>query len=198
MRDDMQTHFVKMLIRYGSIFLLAFFVVQPCIGEILKDDPLYQVNTFANLEKGAYNRVITVDEMADKGDFGVGGFEHMDGELLQMNGTIYQITSDGVVHTPRGDTGIAFMNTVRFNPVWSIPISGPANLSRLEETLKKTFPSDNQIYALRVDGIFSEMKIRSLPVQDEPYPVLSTVVANQSIFNLTNTTGTITGFWFPA
>lgn len=198
MSDGMQTQLSKMLIRYGSIVLIALFVLQPCFAEILMDDPLYQVNTFANLEKGAYNKVITVDEMAEKGDLGVGAFEDLDGELIQMNGTIYQITSDGVVHTPPGDTGISFMNTVRFNPVRSIPIPGPTSLASLKEILNTTFPSDNQIYAIRVDGIFSEMKIRSVPAQDEPYPPLSTVLANQSIFNLTNSTGTITGFWFPS
>ncbi|WP_319578699.1 acetolactate decarboxylase [uncultured Methanospirillum sp.] len=180
------------------ILLIGITIVPGMAAGKTDDDLTSQAGVFSVLEAGSYDRITTVDEMNKKGDLGVGGFENMDGELIQLNGTIYQVTSDGVVHTPPGDTGVTFMNTVKFNPEMSHEFSNPENLTELEDELMQSFPSQDSIYAIRIDGFFPEMTVRSVPVQQKPYPPLSSVIANQSVFNLTNTTGTISGFWFPA
>lgn len=160
-------------------------------------DFLHQGGSFSILEQGGYDSVTTVEEMAKKGDHGIGGFEHLNGELVQINGTIYQITADGIVSIPPKDEKVAFMNTVRFNPEWNIQLTGPMNLSQIKDKIHETFPSSDRMYAIRIDGTFSEMTTRSVPAQQKPYPPLSAVIANQTLFNLTDSTGTITGFWFP-
>lgn len=180
-----------------SIGFLIFFCCQTGLAEQNPEDILYQANAFSILEAGTFDKVTTIKEMKNQGDMGVGGFEGMNGELIQLNGTIYQVTSDGTVSVPSDETGVTFMNTVKFNPKWTVDLSKPQNLTELEETLNKSFPSQDLIYAIRVDGIFPEMKVRSVPEQEEPYPPLSAVIANQSVFNLSDTTGTISGFWFP-
>jgi len=183
----------------STLILLIGIISLPCAAAGTTDEDLTtQAGIFSVLEAGSYDRITTVDEMNKYGDLGVGGFEKMDGELIQLNGTIYQVTSDGVVHTPPGDTGVTFMNTVKFNPEMSHVFSNPENLTELEDELNQSFPSQDNIYAIRIDGFFPEMKVRSVPEQQKPYPPLSSVIANQSVFNLTNTTGTISGFWFPA
>ncbi|HWQ64846.1 MAG TPA: acetolactate decarboxylase [Methanospirillum sp.] len=190
---------------YRILSILAILTVLICAvgfpavtAEKSDEDLTSQAGVFSVLEEGNYDRHTTVDDMNKYGDFGVGGFESMDGELIQINGTVYQVTSDGVVHTPPGDTGVTFMNTVWFNPEQTHEFSGSKNLTELEDELNQSFPSRDCIYAIRVDGFFPEMKVRSVPVQQKPYPALSSVIANQSVFNLTNTSGTISGFWFPA
>ncbi len=183
----------------STLILLIGIISLPCAAAVTTDEDITsQAGIFSVLEAGSYDRITTVDEMNTYGDLGVGGFEKMDGELIQLNGTIYQVTSDGVVHIPPGDTGITFMNTVKFNPEMSHVFSNPENLTELEDELNQSFPSQDNIYAIRIDGFFPEMKVRSVPEQKKPYPPLSSVIANQSVFNLTNTTGTISGFWFPA
>ncbi|HWQ65616.1 MAG TPA: acetolactate decarboxylase [Methanospirillum sp.] len=194
------TFFIMVNTKPIRAVLFCIFFLTAYSGVVIADQEhiMYQAGAFSLLEAGKYDQIITVDQMNAEGDFGLGGFEYLDGELIQLNGTVYQVTSDGVVHTPPGDTGITFMNTVIFTPDTSITISNQENRSELEELITHSLPSSDQIYAIRIDGTFQEMKIRSIPGQDEPYPPLSSVVANQSVFNLTNTTGTIIGFWFPA
>jgi acetolactate decarboxylase len=41
------------------------------------------------------------------------------------------------------------------------------------------------------------MKVRSVPAQQEPFPVLSEAVKNQSVYTFSGTTGTIVGFYTP-
>ncbi len=184
---------------YSALILMISVAFLPCVvAEKTDEDLTTQAGIFSVLETGSYDRITTVDEMNSKGDLGVGGFEKMDGELIQINGTIYQVTSDGVVHTPSGDTGVTFMNTVKFNPELTHEFNHTENLTELEDELEQSFPSRDCIYAIRIDGFFPEMSVRSIPVQQKPYPPLSSVIANQSVFNLTSSTGTISGFWFPA
>ncbi len=158
---------------------------------------LYQAGSFAILEKGEYSEVFSIDEMNRLGDFGVGGFEDMDGELLQLDGTVYQITIDGVVNTPPGDTGVCFGNTLKFTPESSYTIQETSSLEELNTIIRESLPDPEQIYAVRVDGPFTNLSFRSIPSQEEPYPPLSAVIDNQSVFHLENATGTIAGFWFP-
>jgi acetolactate decarboxylase len=165
--------------------------------EISNSSPLYQVSSFAMLEKGNLSAVITVDDMNTYGDFGVGGFEGLDGELSQIDGKIYQIKSDGTVVEPSGDMGVCFGNTIEFNPQYSFQQNESIKMDDLLEKINVSFPDQNIIYAYRIDGYFPEILVRSLPGQDEPYPTLAEVVENQSVFNLQNENGTISGFWFP-
>lgn len=166
-------------------------------AEVPDDEILYQTNTMGILQDGAYQKVITVGAMKSLGDIGTGGFEDLNGELIQVNGTIYRVTADGVVSIPSDETGITFMNTVRFDPEQTVPITSELNYPELQNKLNQSFPSPDLIYAIRIDGAFSDLKVRSVPGQEEPYPPLSAVIANQTIFEIKNSTGTITGFWFP-
>jgi len=186
---------MKYFIQIGVMLLLLVSVHPGYADET--EDLLHQASTFSILEQGGYYPVITVGGMAIRGDQGIGGFEDLNGELVQINGTIYQITADGVVSVPQEDEGIAFMNTIMFNPEWNVQLTEPMNLTVIEEELAASFPTDDRIYAIRVDGTFSKITVRSVPGQEEPYPPLSSVIANQSIFNLTDTPGSIIGFWFP-
>lgn len=158
---------------------------------------LYQAGSFAIFEKGEYSEVFSIDEMNHLGNFGVGGFEDMDGELLQLDGTVYQITKDGLVNTPPGDTGVCFGNTLNFTPESSYTIQETSTLEELYAVIKESLPDPEQIYAVRVDGPFTNLSFRSISIQEKPYPPLSAVIDNQSIFHLENATGTIAGFWFP-
>lgn len=158
---------------------------------------LYQAGSFAIFEKGEYSEVFSIDEMNHLGNFGVGGFEDMDGELLQLDGTVYQITKDGLVNTPPGDTGVCFGNTLNFTPESSYTIQETSTLEELYAVIKESLPDPEQIYAVRVDGPFTNLSFKSIPIQEKPYPPLSAVIDNQSIFHLENATGTIAGFWFP-
>lgn len=183
-------------ILFTSLVLLC--TLQIGWAEVPDDEILYQTNTMGILQDGAFQKVITVEEMKSLGDIGTGGFEDLDGELIQVNGTIYRVTADGVVSIPSDDTGITFMNTVRFDPEQTNLIINELDYTSLQNLLNQSFPSSDLIYAIRIDGTFSDLKVRSVPGQEEPYPPLSAVIANQTIFEIKNSTGTITGFWFPA
>jgi acetolactate decarboxylase len=54
-------------------------------------DLLFQVSTLSALQEGVYDGVISLQELSKHGDFGIGTFAGLDGEMIELNGKFYQI-----------------------------------------------------------------------------------------------------------
>jgi acetolactate decarboxylase len=64
------------------------------------------------------------------------------------------------------------------------------------EWLHELMPSPNIFYAIRIEGVFSYLKARSVPKQ-ESYPPLVDVTKEQPVFMFTDIEGTLAGFFTP-
>src|SRR6202453_1873392 len=67
---------------------------------------LFQVSTSTALVKGVYNGVVTVGELKQHGDLGLGTFDGLDGEMLALDGHFYQVHGSGEVSEPGGDAKV--------------------------------------------------------------------------------------------
>ena len=59
--------------------------------------PLYQVSTSTALVEGIYQGAVRVGKLRQHGDFGLGTFENLNGEIAILDGHVYQIRGDGSV-----------------------------------------------------------------------------------------------------
>ena len=68
----------------------------------------------------------------------------------------------------------------------------------LQQQIDKQLPTSNLPYAIRLQGTFPSLKVRSVPKQTPPYSPLNDVVSQQEIvFELQNVQGTLVGFRLP-
>ncbi|WP_269851554.1 acetolactate decarboxylase [Methanosarcina horonobensis] len=158
---------------------------------------LYQVSTIDALLQGVYDGVLPVAELETHGDFGIGTFDGLEGEMLALNGSYYQIKTDGIAYPVSGEMTTPFATVTYFEADESFRLEEPANLTELEAFLDLNLPSENLFYAVRVDGDFSYIKARSVPRQEKPYPKLADAVSTQSVFEFENISGTLVGFRTP-
>jgi acetolactate decarboxylase len=56
---------------------------------------LYQTSLMSALIAGLYDGDMTYGEIRKHGDFGLGTFNNLDGEMVGFDGTFYQLRSDG-------------------------------------------------------------------------------------------------------
>lgn len=161
-------------------------------------DVLYQYSTLNALMAGVYDGYETLGELEKHGDQGLGTVEALDGEMLVVDGTAYQITSDGKVHMPDAAMLTPFAVVTDFDRDITLSVKGPLTFAQLQAAIDKARPSGNLAYAIRIDGTFASLKTRSVPVQKKPYPPLADVIKTQSEFQFTDAKGTIVGFWLPA
>lgn len=161
------------------------------------EDVLFQVSTINALLQGVYDGEITYGELAQYGDFGIGTFNSLDGEMIGLEGRFYQIKTDGIAY-PVDDSMRTPFAAVTFFEADKIVLSEEAlDQTQLEQYLDGLLPTKNIFYALKIEGIFKYIKARSVPRQNKPYPPLVEAAKNQSIFQFHNVEGTIVGFRCP-
>lgn len=158
---------------------------------------VYQVSTLQALVQGAYEGQVPCRNLWQYGTLGIGAFNALDGEMILLDAQVYQAAADGgVVCNPPVTT--PFANVVRFQPQVVIrDVSGPLNLEELLAILDGKSGSKNLLYAVRIDGQFSQVKVRSVPRQSPPYPPLAQAAKEQRVFDLQDVHGTLVGFRFP-
>ncbi|MDO9550587.1 MAG: acetolactate decarboxylase [Methanoregula sp.] len=158
---------------------------------------LYQVSTIDALMQGVYDGVQPVGELRRHGNFGIGTFDALDGEMIVLDGKVYQAKADGRLYEVMDTATTPFATVTYFERDIQETINRPMNFSVFSTEMSGRLPSQNMIYAVRMQGTFPIMKVRAIPAQQKPYPTLTDAAKNQSVYTYTNTTGTVVGFYTP-
>ncbi len=158
---------------------------------------LYQVATINALLAGHFDGLVACEELLRHGDLGLGTFHALDGEMAVLGGVVYQVRHDGSVVPVGPKTMTPFANVTFFEADQAFELSDVASLEQLQQAIGKRLVNRNAFYAIRVDGAFESVKVRSVPKQARPYPTLAEAVKAQSVFDLKDVQGTLLGFWCP-
>lgn len=158
---------------------------------------LSQTSTIKALLEGGYDGVVTCGDLRRQGDLGIGTFDRLDGELILIDGSIYQARADGTVVRAPDRLMVPFAAVTRFTPSLTRRGGAVADYDSLKKLLDGLRSGDNLFYAVRVDGVFDYVKYRSVPPQVKPYPKLAEVAARQPVFERRAIRGTLVGFWCP-
>ena len=160
-------------------------------------DILTQVSTIDAILGGLYDGVVTYGELKQYGDFGIGTFEGLDGEMVALDGNFYQIKDDGVAYKVNDAMTTPFACVIFFDADREIPVWDGMNYTQFRDYLEGSIQEKNIFHAIEMEGTFSYVKTRSVPGQEKPYPPLIEVTANQPTFEFHDIEGTIVGFYCP-
>ena len=156
-----------------------------------------QVATMDALMAGNYDGSLPLSKLSSYGDFGIGTFDHLDGEMILLDGAIYQVRADGKVYRPAGSVTTPLASVVRFQAGKTLCATDAIDMAALEKILDAAAPNQNLPCAVKVTGTFQAIKVRSVPAQNKPYPPLTEVTKNQPVFEYANVEGTLVGFRQP-
>ncbi len=158
---------------------------------------LTQTSTIDALLAGVYDGEMSCGELLKHGDFGIGTFDHLDGEMVVCDGTVYQVKIDGLVYQPSKELKTPFASVCFFNSDQDVALKSGCNYDDLKVLLDEAVPNQNLFVAVKIEGLFKRMKVRSVPAQSKPYQPLAQVVKHQKIFELDEVAGTVIGFRSP-
>jgi len=158
---------------------------------------LFQTSTIDALLSGNYEGDVSFAELRLRGDFGLGTFDALDGEMVALDGAFYQVKADGVAYKVDERLKTPFAVVTFFEPELHRSLSGPMAYADLCTYLDRVVGHPNVCHAVRVDGAFHYIKTRSVPRQRKPYPPLIEVVKHQPTFELRDVRGSLVGFRFP-
>lgn len=160
-------------------------------------DTLYQVSTINSLLAGNYDGFLTVGELKENGDIGLGTFDMLDGEMMVLDGEVYRIDSEGKVIKVKDEETTPFAEVTMFEEDNSQNLTSIDSIDTLQEQLNNLITNKDLFYVFRIDTKFDYIKTRSVPKQERPYPILSEVTKNQSIFEFHDVKGTVVVVWCP-
>ena len=160
---------------------------------------LFQASTIGALLEGAYDGDLSFAELAEHGDLGLGTLNHLDGEMVALDGEFFRADVDGRIHRVGAEARTPFAVVTRFEPTvdeW-LPTAERSH-DELLALVDALVPADTSSCAIRLDGRFPLVRARSVPRQSPPYRPLTEVVADQHVFELSDVEGTMLGFRFPS
>jgi acetolactate decarboxylase len=157
---------------------------------------LFQVSTSGALVAGVYDREVSVGAILEHGDFGLGTFANLDGEMVVLEGRAFQVQGTGKVLEAAPDAGAPFAVVTRFSPQIHTDCGPLTTFKDLEKCCDRYRVSGNIFYAIRLDGHFTRVRTRAV---NPPSPGTRLVDATkaQSEFSFTDIDGTLVGLWSP-
>ena len=163
-------------------------------------ESIYQVALLQSLAQGYFDGAMTVSDLKTHGDTGIGTFDGLDGEMIVLDGVVYQATGDGTVVVPADDATVPFSNITFFEPDISVPLADIADMAALQAALNEavTAHGANLFYMVKIPGVFSSIKVRSEFKQAKPYRNLDVALAaDQNEFDFEDVRGTMVGLYCP-
>lgn len=166
----------------------------------LDRETITQVALLQSLLQGDYYGSISIGDLKKHGDVGIGTFDKLNGELIMVDGVLYRAKGDGTVEVPSDSETIPFSNVTFFDADATQAVENVSSFKDLTAILdaKVADLSPNQFYFARVDGMFSQMNVRSEYAQEEPYkPLVEVLETDQTFFDYENVEGTVIALYCP-
>ena len=165
--------------------------------QVPAQSPLYVYSTIDALLAGAYDGDLTIGQLKTKGDFAIGTFNHLDGEMIAVDGVFYHAKADGSVAIAAATDRTPLAYATHFHPQRTLHPQGGLKLAEVEKWLDAQNGNPNLFYAVRIEGVFTEVSVRAIAPQSKPYKPMAEIVGTQSIHQYGSVHGTLIGLRSP-
>lgn len=162
-----------------------------------KKQKIYQTGTINSLINAVYDGDTTIREIKEHGDFGLGTFDMVDGEMIVCDNIYYRADEKGSISIVADDLTAPFAVVSKFIPNLEIGLNNK-NFADTEKLLADLFPSKNMIYTIKIEGHFEKILLRSEACQPRTYQKMNeTMPELQRTYTQENIDGILVGVWFP-
>ena len=138
-----------------------------------------------------YDGDVTIGELLEHGDFGLGTFNHLDGEMLILDGVCYHLRADGTARVAEAGDLTPFAAVTWFAADTTLQAPPGSDRAAVTALIDGSVTSENLLYAVRITGAFGEIRTRTVREQKSPYPPLTQATQGQQ----ETTFNDVTGLW---
>lgn len=188
------------LILTGVLSASALAACAPAQTADASRETIYQVALLQSLTQGYYDGIISVEELKKHGDTGIGTFEGVNGEMIVLDGKVYQALGDGTVKEADKTETVPFSNVTFFDSDKKLTLDKTADINALKEKLTATVNENgrNLFCMVKITGEFPVMNVRSELKQEKPYKTLDKALAtDQREFSYEKIKGTVVALYCP-
>lgn len=180
-----------------NLLLVGLLTAVSSVYAVNESNVVYQVAPVTALAKGIDQSNYSYQRLEQHGDFGLGTFQNLDGEMVALNGKFYQMLADGNVMLVKKSQTTPFAEVIFFKQNQpTLAVSNVNGYNKLQQILLTQFKNKNTPYAIRIDGEFLTIKARAAH-SSGPHTTLTEAAKNQTVFDFNHVKGTLVGYWFP-
>lgn len=162
-----------------------------------RDAEVFQTSTIGALLDGVYDGDLTVGELLRHGDFGLGTFNRLDGEMAILDGVCYHLRADGSATIADPADRTPFAAVTHFHTARTLDVAAETARAEVLALIDDALPSRNLIQAIRVTGTFRGVRTRTVREQTPPYPPLTEATDGQAEAVFGDVEGDLVGFRTP-
>ncbi|MRX41360.1 acetolactate decarboxylase [Flavobacterium sp. LC2016-23] len=167
-------------------------------GQVQKEEFVFHYSVMDALRNGVYKGDITVKELKNKGNFGLGTYNFLDGEMVVLDGVFYRIPSDGKVTKAEPEREVPFACLAVFSADNQYEMSGIATIEALQNEIRNRLPSSNKPYALRIECSFDSIVVGSAAkLEAKDTTGLAELMKTRPLYQKEHISGTMVGFYTP-
>lgn len=157
---------------------------------------IHQVEDVRVLMSGNFDAVTTVGQALDACVVGVGVAAACDGEIITLDGSTWRVPATGRPERVDASFPLAFAIGAEGGTPILRDLNGSLNFDDIVACIDEVLPEDH-VAAVRIDGDFANVLLRSEPRQEPPFRTLTEVLADEVHFSFDQWSGTLAGFRFP-
>lgn len=152
----------------------------------------FQAGVLIGFLQGIYDGDVTFEQLAKKGDFGLGAVNGVDGEMVAVDGIFYRIDAEGNAAPISPHTYTNFSVVSTFQTVQPILLQNINSLADMNKALDQHIISPNLFYMIRIEVELEWIHLRSECPQPRPYrPLAETLPELERNFKLQPSKGTL-------
>jgi acetolactate decarboxylase len=157
-----------------------------------------QIDTVTDLFRAHYEAHTTVAEAFADFTVGLGVAEACDGEIVACDHTVWRVPADGVPIIADPELGLPFAVVAHGGRPMVHALPAGADLDGIRDLISTVLANEpSLVAAVRIDGTFTNVVLRSEHRQSPPYPPLPDVLSHEVQFAFDEWRGTFVGFQFP-
>lgn len=147
---------------------------------------------------GVADSGIKVSQLISKGNQGIGTFTKIQGELVLLDGKVYQLQASGSIRTAGPEEQLPYAVATQFEPqkIEQTVLKNKGDVDRVLEDFDHH--AANLFMSYRVDGRFKRVKARTVRGQEYEDQPLRELGSKQAVQEYEDIEGTIVGFRAPS
>ncbi|MGT2715863.1 acetolactate decarboxylase [Streptococcus respiraculi] len=165
----------------------------------MEANKLFQYNTLGALMAGLYGGSLTVGELLEHGDLGLGTLDSIDGELIVLDGKAYQAKGSGdkpEVVEVSPDVKVPYAAVIFHQAEVIFKQRFAMTDKELQARIESYYDGENLFRSIKIRGHFSKMHVRMIPKSTSDMK-FAEVATHQPEYTAEDISGTIVGIWTP-
>ncbi len=162
---------------------------------------MFQVSTLQALALGYTRAVMTVGELLQHGETGLGTYEDVNGEMIAIDGKCYRATEDGTVVEAGADMGVPFSSVAYMDGCREFTLTGDYDMESLKNELNNRIDEVfglNSMHIIQIDATFDKIYARSeAPYKSAHVTLKSMLEKTQTSFDFSDVKGSLVGVYYP-